>query len=189
MNITIYTIIASIIAGCGLLSNSIPAIIASMIVSPVLQPISKYLFINDKLEKKPIISTFILIFIFIITGIFMGILNNTTKVFDSESESMKNIISFDNNKPNSRLITEFLIAVSVGIGLPYAVIHGDTTLIVAFGIAPSIAPPLVNCGLYLSNHFMKEGNNNLIKSRNSFLLGIMHIFIITIISFIYSNYK
>jgi hypothetical protein len=189
MNIIIYTIIAAAIAGCGLLSNSMPAIIASMIVSPILQPVTKYLFLNNNLEKKPLTTTLLLILIFIFIGVFIGLINHKTKFFNTESESMKNIVSFDNNKKNSKLITEFVIAVSVGIGLPYAVIHGDSTLIVAFGIAPSIAPPLVNCGLYLSNHFMNNGTNNLIKCKKSFLLGIIHISIITIISFIYSNYK
>jgi uncharacterized membrane protein len=186
-SLIIYTFIASIISGCGLISNSMPAIIGSMIVSPILQPLSKYL-LNIKTYKNPILLTFLLVLIVILTGYIIGFLNNKIQYFNNETEAMRNITNFSNNEKNSKIITEFFIALSVGIGLPYAIINNDAALLVAFGIAPSITPPLVNCGLYLSNFLITKNIEDIHKSKRSFLLGSMHIIVILFIGLLYSLY-
>jgi uncharacterized membrane protein len=195
IRLIVYMLIASVIAACGLLSGSVAAIIASMIVSPLLQPITNYIF-DIKRKQNPLLMTIILIFITITTGLIIGLFNNKLELFNSENSNMKSIADFDNKRKNAKIVSELMIAIVVGIGLPYAIINRDTSLIVAFGIAPSIAPPLVNCGLYLSNYIINRKNNNnnnqsdinkslLQKSRNSFILGMMHVIVISVISVIY----
>jgi uncharacterized membrane protein len=194
IRLIVYMLIASVIAACGLLSGSVAAIIASMIVSPLLQPITNYIF-DIKRKQNPLLMTIILIFITITTGLIIGLFNNKLELFNSENSNMKSIADFDNKRKNAKIVSELMIAIVVGIGLPYAIINRDTSLIVAFGIAPSITPPLVNCGLYLSNYIINHNTINdnqsdinkslLQKSRNSFILGMMHIIIISIISVIY----
>lgn len=187
LNLIIYTLMASIIAGCGLLSNSMPAIIASMIISPLLQPISNKL-LNISTVNKPLIITFVLVFIVILTGVVMGAINNKLKYFHEESEHMSNIISIDNNKPHANVITEVIIALTVGIGLPYAIINKDATLLVAFGIAPSITPPLVNSGLYLSNYLQIKTKKYLKNAIKSMLIGIANILVILSVGLVYSAF-
>lgn len=187
IKLIVYTLIASIIAGCGLLSNSMPAIIASMIISPLLQPISNKL-LNISTVNKPLIITFVLVCIVVLTGFIMGAINNQFKYFHEESEHMINIVLFDNNKANVKLITEIIIALTVGIGLPYAIINKDATLLVAFGIAPSITPPLVNCGLYLSNYLQTKTQKYLTNAKKSALLGVINILVILTAGLVYSTF-
>lgn len=185
LKLSIYTIIASVIAGCGLLSNSIPAIIASMIVSPLLQPLSNSL-IGKSTTKNPLSFTILLVLMVIGVGLFIGLLNNLTTFFENETERMESISDFDvKNRKYMKLLTEFVIAIAVGIGLPFAVINKDATLLVAFGIAPSITPPLVNCGLYLANYLKNKSVEHLHKSGKSLLLGSMHMIVIFFIALIY----
>ena len=185
LKLSIYTIIASVIAGCGLISNSMPAIIASMIVSPLLQPIANKLVGKHKIKNSKLI-TLMLILLAIFTGFVIGMLNNVTELFNYETESMNRIADLDvNNKKYMKLLTEFVIAIAVGIGLPFAILNQDATLLVAFGIAPSITPPLVNCGLYLANSLKYKSKEHLHKSGKSLLLGSMHMIVIFVIALIY----
>lgn len=187
LKLSIYTIIASVIAGCGLISNSLPAIIASMIVSPLLQPLSNSLIGKSNMKlKNPLALTILLVLMVISVGLFIGLLNNSTTLFENETERMESISDFDvKNRKYMKLLTEFVIAVAVGIGLPFAVINKDATLLVAFGIAPSITPPLVNCGLYLANYLKNKSVVHLHKSGKSLLLGSMHMIVIFVIALIY----
>lgn len=193
----IYMIIASVIAACGLLSSSMPVIIASMIISPILQPITNSIFdLKTNNKYSSILTTFSLIVLVIFIGFIIGLINHKLGLFHPENEHMANIVLFDNKQEKSKLITELCIALAVGIGLPYAIINKDTTLMVAFGIAPSITPPLVNCGLYLSNYLVglnntmnKDINNyeTLQKSKRSAFLGLMHIVVILFMCLLYSK--
>lgn len=184
----IYTILASSVAGIGLLSNSIPAIIASMIISPLLVPTTSFLKNNKKkITTKNILNlvkyTAFLILIIYLVGLIIGILNNITKLFNNESERMYNLVYFDNKKKNIKLLSEFLIAICVGIGLPLSVKYNDILLLVAFNIAPTITPPLTNSGLYTANYLFNIKNTDFRnKMLKSLFLGMIHVITIICLS-------
>ena len=186
----LYSLIAGVIASMGLLSNSMPAIIASMIISPLLGPIIK-LVSKDRTYNNIYNSLIIVITItmsLIGIGFLIGYINNKTEYFHSESTKMKDLLYLDNKKDNVKLLSEFVIALFVAIGLPLSIEYNNIMLLTAFNIAPSITPPLANAGLYLAN-YLKYGNSDHYKAFiKGILLALVHIVPIVSILLIYKYY-
>lgn len=153
-------ILASSVAYAGLISNSSSALIASMIISPILKPISEIIKNNTNKYLKNIVYVFLMMLAVVLVPIIFNTLNIVVDKIDkkesyvTETEEMKKISSFD-FKNDDKLFSEILIALCVGIGIPFAVKYKLNSLLIAFAIAPSITPPLVNCGLNIMNYFIK----------------------------------
>lgn len=154
MSLAIPMSLAAIIASAGLLSNSSSSLIASMIISPLLSPISKIIKGKVQGSYKQFRNVLIMIIAALLCGFVVGMLNTTIGThFPDETESMKNMV--DLGDKNRVLLTEYIIAMCVGFGIPFAVKYNLNSLLIAFAIAPSITPPLVNCGMYLANYVYK----------------------------------
>lgn len=185
--ITVYTIIAGAISAFGLLNNSIPVIIGSMIVSPLLTPFSKtlvHLIFKNNVKYQfiyTIIKTILLIILLILIGFVFGLINNKTETFRNETDEMLKRAYIHDGKYNT-LVSELGVGFFVGIGLPIAILLNDTALLVAFGIAPSICPPIVNGGLYFANYLFSKDNEDKHKATNTILVGITNIFSIVIVA-------
>lgn len=187
-----YILLAGMVAIYGLLGDSITPIIGSMIISPLLTPVSKSIFNTIyKKQENTIINniyfTFIIIISVILLGIICSLINYKIKIYPNETNAMKsrsslnlfNKIDYKFNK--SMLTTELGVAIMVGIGLPFAMIFNDSSLMIAFAISPSLTPPLVNAGLYMGNYIYTNDINNLYKALNTGSIGLFNYLIIQIL--------
>mmetsp|Transcript_8325 Transcript_8325/g.10855 ORF Transcript_8325/g.10855 Transcript_8325/m.10855 type:complete len:494 (+) Transcript_8325:152-1633(+) len=157
-------VVASVIAACGLLTNSVVSIVASMLVSPIMGPILGVTFgvtIRDwNLVKKGLYSEFFALLICLLIGFLMGL--GTAKVtYQNAVDRYKandNIAIGINGWPvpemSSRgqpesLVYGLLVAFFSGIGVALSVLGNNTTSLVGVAISASLLPPVVNTGILL----------------------------------------
>lgn len=168
-------IIGSIIlATCGILTDSIPVLIASMIVAPLAYPIlSLGLGIragNIKLISRSLSMLVIAMVLAIIVG---GLFSLFVKSYFDVAERV--LISF---YPN--IFFDLLIAIISGViatyGLVRAKVGGAMT---GIGIAVSLMPPLVATGIGLFD----LANDLAARAGTIFILNVIGILVGSIISF------
>jgi len=164
----IFVVLASIIAALGFLYNSTDAILGSMLVSSLTNPLFTFviLFLLNQYSNS-IYKIFNFGFLFIITvllSVTIGYMNQRYKVFSTPTYEMKTRIKI------SHVIIDVILALLSGFGLGIALINKDIVSKVGFNIILSVTPPIVNFGLYygqaLFNYLHKndeKNNNNLVK--------------------------
>ena len=149
--------VASMLAGLGLISNSVATIIASMLVSPLMGPVIGLAYgstIRDwKLVRKSVRVEIISLVFCIVMGILIAAVTGPTDISDSwPTQEMLG----RGTKQN------FLIALPVaffsGLGVAVSVLDDQTSSLVGVAISASLLPPAVNAGILWIAYFFAETN-------------------------------
>jgi uncharacterized hydrophobic protein (TIGR00271 family) len=185
-------IVASMIAGVGLAINSTVAIVASMLVSPIMGPILAITFgmTTKKTDlimigiRSELISLFLCILIgFIISLVFTAV--GGPRAYEWPTPEMAG-----RGKPMAILESVF-IALPSGIGVALSVLGNNTSSLVGVAISASLLPPAVNTGMLLG-YAMLEAFDPLTYSEDlgwyalySFLLTVVNIAIIILMALLF----
>lgn len=165
----IFVILAACIATLGFLYNSTDAILGSMLVSAITNPLLTFiiLFLLNQYSVS-FIKMFhfaILVIVAILISVGAGYMNQKHKVFMTPTYEMKARIKI------SHVVVDVLLALLSGFGIGIAILNKDIVSRVGFAIILSITPPIINFGLYcgqaLYNHFNEKNtkeNREKIKS-------------------------
>jgi uncharacterized hydrophobic protein (TIGR00271 family) len=139
-------VVASILAGLGLVSNSSATIIASMLVSPIMGPVVGMAYgatIRDWRLFRDAARTEILSLIFcIFSGAAIGFCTGWTDLAEAwPTEEMQIRGTWQN----------FMVALPVaffsGLGVAVSVLDQQTSSLVGVAISASLLPPAVNAGI------------------------------------------
>jgi uncharacterized hydrophobic protein (TIGR00271 family) len=150
-------LVASILAGLGLVSNSSATIIASMLVSPIMGPVVGLAYgstIADwKMVKRSIRTECFSLMFCILVGAVLGAITGKTGLAD--------------DWPTSEMSTRgqldtFLVALPVaffsGLGVAVSLLDDQTNSLVGVAISASLLPPAVNAGiLWVAYVFVRGG--------------------------------
>ncbi|UJR25144.1 hypothetical protein I4U23_006503 [Adineta vaga] len=142
--------LASMLAAFGLLENSTVIIVASMLVSPLMNPILGIVFglsvRDNSLWQRGLRNEIIGLIVCITCGFLLGLFTTyfETKWGSSSSFPTSEMKSRGDGK---RLWVGILIALPSGAGVALSVLGGNTGSLVGVAISASLLPPAVNCGL------------------------------------------
>jgi uncharacterized hydrophobic protein (TIGR00271 family) len=150
-------LVASVLAGLGLASNSSATIIASMLVSPIMGPVVGLAYgttICDwKMVRRSIRTECFSLMFCILVGAVLGAITGKTGLSD--------------DWPTSEMSTRgqldtFLVALPVaffsGLGVAVSLLDDQTNSLVGVAISASLLPPAVNAGiLWVAYVFVKGG--------------------------------
>jgi len=188
-----FVLIASAIAGLGLITNNTVMIVASMLVSPLMGPILAFTFgtvVNDKeLIIKGIKLEIIGLSLSFVVGLFVGI---GGAVFAKD-------LGWPTNEMESRgnwgsILIGACFAIPSGAGVALSVTSGGGNSLVGVAIAAALLPPVVNTGICLtfsiiaeqfydddfdSAHFLKIGGISFLL----FMLNVLFIYVIAVAVF------
>lgn len=197
-----YAVVGSIMGGFGLLYNSNPVVLGSMLVSPLGNPIFRTIvniIKSDFLKSfNSIIALISLISICYLTGNIMGIFNDMTEYFETPTEEMEKRASI------SHIVIDVMIAIVAGVTLAFSIFKKDLVPIAGINLIISFLPPIVNSGIYHGFILSKKmktvfpslatsGNmnnsevsvkNNFLKGKTSMILGLVNILSVFIAGFI-----
>jgi len=139
-------ILASFIAGLGLLYNSTPAILGSMMVSSLGAPLvtSAIFFISNSYIQSlsKIINFVILMSICLIISITMGYINKTFSILKTPTPEMLSRITY------THIVIDVSLASLSGICLALALVNSDIITKAGVSLILSFTPPLVNFGIF-----------------------------------------
>jgi uncharacterized hydrophobic protein (TIGR00271 family) len=139
-------IVASILAGLGLVSNSSATIIASMLVSPIMGPVVGMAYaatIQDwRLFRDAARTEFLSLIFCIVSGAAIGSCTGWTHLAeDWPTQEMETRGTWQN----------FMVALPVaffsGLGVAVSVLDQQTSSLVGVAISASLLPPAVNAGV------------------------------------------
>jgi len=151
--------IASIIAACGLGSNGTAAVIASMLVSPLMGPVMGMAYastIRDfNMFRIAIVTEFLSLFCCVVTGIAVAVCMIPFSVSDdwpnSEMYSRGTMTNF---------WVGFPIAFASGLGVAVGILDEQTSSLVGVAISASLLPPAVNTGMLWLSYFVYDQENH-----------------------------
>jgi uncharacterized hydrophobic protein (TIGR00341 family) len=146
IDFVLYLVIASIIAGIGLATNDILMVVASMLLSPLLNPILGLTYGTIIKDKNMCISSMKTLIISIICVYICGIIIAATffkysYFYNWPTEEMEKRGQY------SGLITSLFIAIASGVGAGISISSGGINSLVGVAIAASIHPPLINSAI------------------------------------------
>jgi uncharacterized hydrophobic protein (TIGR00271 family) len=139
-------LVASVLAGLGLVSNSSATIIASMLVSPIMGPVVGLAYgttIHDwKMVKRSIRTECFSLMFCILVGAVIGAITGKTDLSDD----------WPTSEMSSRgQLDTFLVALPVaffsGLGVAVSLLDEQTNSLVGVAISASLLPPAVNAGI------------------------------------------
>mmetsp|Transcript_2348 Transcript_2348/g.3604 ORF Transcript_2348/g.3604 Transcript_2348/m.3604 type:complete len:401 (-) Transcript_2348:35-1237(-) len=183
-------VMASLIAGAGLLGDNSTAVIASMLVSPMMGPILSMTFglatMKFDIVLRGIRNEAWGVAMSLIVGIVMGLC--ASQVFDPEYRSHEML----SRGTVASLTLGLVVAAPSGMGVILAVSKGGFNAIVGTAISASLLPPVVNCGLCLALAFVHlyddETKHNAYRFAHlglmSFVLWIVNFVIIVIVGYL-----
>ncbi len=168
-------IAAIILAACGILTDSIPVLIASMIVAPLAYPIlSLGLSIIARDRKLLLRSVAMLVVSMILAIIIAGLFSLFVKSYFGVAERV--FIAFFPN-----VFFDILIAIVSGAVAVYGLIRSKVgAAMTGIGIAVSLMPPLVATGIGLFD----PANDLAVRAGSIFLLNVLGILVGSIITFL-----
>lgn len=160
-------LIASTIAGIGLATNNTVAIVASMLVSPIMGPVMALTFgtvVNNwSLTLLGLRSELVSLLMCICVGFVIGIiaiLIGTDGLWPTEEVgyctlccvlSVANlfyvVVQMKGRGLVDGLAIGFAIAIPSGVGVALSILGNNTSSLVGVAISASLLPPAVNCGL------------------------------------------
>lgn len=158
-------IVASIVAGLGLMTNSSTTVISSMLLSPIMGPVigmSYGLVIWDidlikKSAKVEVVSILICIFF----GCILTLLTSWTELSDGWATD-----EMTARGTKQTFLTGIPIAFFSGIGVALGLLDESTSSLVGVAISASLLPPAVNCGILLLFAGQIRFNENNPRSRD-----------------------
>ena len=139
-------VIASILAGIGLISDSTVVIVASMLVSPIMGPVMGITFgsrVKDwSLASFSFIHEVVALLICIIIGAIIGFSASwSAAATEWPTEEMAS------RGDVTGLITGLAIAIPSGMGVALSILGNNTASLVGVAISASLLPPAVNTGI------------------------------------------
>ena len=138
--------IASIIAGVGLVTNNAVAIVASMLISPIMGPVLGLTFgtrIRDfPLARLSLFNELIALLGCVVIGVVCGI----CAAFTASAEDWPTAEMEGRGDPIG-LISGIAIAIPSGMGVCLSILGGNTSSLVGVAISASLLPPAVNAGI------------------------------------------
>jgi len=142
-------LIASVIAGVGLATDSTVSIVAAMLVSPLMGPVLAMTFGSNILDysliQLGVVSELLSLAICVVMGFLIGLCVIAVGTDGSwPTEQMK----IRGQVPG--LLVGLAIAVPSGLGVALSVLGNNTSSLVGVAISLSLLPPAVNCGLALA---------------------------------------
>lgn len=142
----ILIIIATLIAGLGLLYNSTAAILGSMMISPLSKPILlNIIYIVNNLYSNSAfqILNFILLFmICLFISVVIGYLNREFLIMKTPTAEMLSRITY------THVIIDAALAALSGVALGIALTNNNILIETGIALILSITPPLVNFGIF-----------------------------------------
>jgi len=176
----IFLTIAVIVCSTGLLLNNVDYVLASSIISVIINPMIaiSFLIATNNLGKLPktLIQAFIILSITLAISFIIGYFNAK---YNYVSEPTYQMLLRSNFKKNFFSI-EFLIAIISGFGMYFAIMESNIMTILGFIIVFAILPPITNAGLQYGMYFngnpeMKDNDKYLEYGNNSFILCIINL--------------
>jgi uncharacterized hydrophobic protein (TIGR00271 family) len=145
-NYNVLLMVASILAGLALVSNSSATVIASMLISPIMGPVVGLAYgttICDwKLVRRSLKVEIISLIICILVGFTIGVVTGPTNL--------------SNDWPTAEMTsrgswTNFYVALPIaffsGLGVAVSLLDDQTSSLVGVAISASLLPPAVNAGI------------------------------------------
>lgn len=185
--------VASMIATFGLAFNSVVAIVASMLVSPIMGPVVAVTFgttIKDwSLVKMGLFSELVGLLTCICVGFSLGLL-----IVPFSEELQLPTTEMSDRGSFRGLIGGVLVAIPSGIGVALSILGNNTSSLVGVAISASLLPPAVNTGFLMAiaalSHSFDSTNDPpsqlvrecFVKACFSFLITLANIFIIYIMA-------
>lgn len=170
------TLAGSAIASIGFMYNDITVLLGSMLVSPMGVPIqqailSLYLGKGTSNFLNALTSLVIMIMLCQVVGFTMSHLNYYYNFYEVPSDTMEKTSS------NKFLITNFIIALFVGLFNAYGMVRHKSDLLHGLGLAVALLPPLTNSGLYtaLAYNHPEKRDEYLEASKNSFRIALINV--------------
>jgi len=176
----IFLTIAVIICSAGLLLNNVDYVLASSIISVIINPMIaiSFLIATNDFGKLPKIlgQAFIIISITLLISFIIGYVNAKYAYVSEPTEQME----MRNNFKKNFFSIEFLIAIISGFGMYFAIMESNLMTILGFIIVFAVLPPIANTGLNYGMYFngnpeMKDSENYLIYGNNSFILCMINL--------------
>ena len=176
----IFLTIAVIICSAGLLLNNVDYVLASSIISVIINPMIaiSFLIATNKFEKLPtvVIQALIIISITLLVSFIIGYVNAEYAYVSEPTEQME----MRNNFKKNFFSIEFLIAIISGFGMYFAIMESNMMTILGFIIVFAVLPPIANTGLNYGMYFngnpeMKDSENYLSYGNNSFILCMINL--------------
>ncbi|KNC84671.1 hypothetical protein SARC_03105, partial [Sphaeroforma arctica JP610] len=140
-------VIAGFVAGMGLATNSVVAVVASMLISPIMGPILAFTFGSIILDWKMVRHGFLMecvsLLMCVVTGFIIGLVFCTLG-YDSWG--------WPTNEMSSRgtwqaCLVSITIAIPSGAGVALSILGNNTSSLVGVAISASLLPPAVNAGI------------------------------------------
>ncbi|UJR07157.1 hypothetical protein I4U23_011445 [Adineta vaga] len=142
--------LASMLAAVGLLENSSVILVASMLVSPLMNPIMGIVFgisVHEKsLWRQGVRNELIGLVLCILWGFVIGLCTTYAGTNWGSSSSFPTP-EMKSRGDLKRLWVGVLIALPSGAGVALSILGGNTGSLVGVAISASLLPPAVNCGL------------------------------------------
>ena len=139
-------ILASFIAGLGLLYNSTPAILGSMLISSLSAPLitSIIFFISNSYLKSlaKILNFIILVMICLVISVMIGYVNRSFSILKSPTPEMLSRITY------THVVIDVGLALLSGVCLALSVVNSDLLTKTGVSLILSFTPPLVNFGIF-----------------------------------------
>eukprot|EP01129_Flabellula_baltica_P016370 TRINITY_DN8687_c0_g1_i1.p1 TRINITY_DN8687_c0_g1~~TRINITY_DN8687_c0_g1_i1.p1 ORF type:complete len:360 (-),score=66.97 TRINITY_DN8687_c0_g1_i1:28-1086(-) len=178
----IMIIVASLIAGVGLATESAVLVVAAMVISPLMGPILGLTFgtiIQDKMMViKSIRNEIIGVFLTFVIGMVMGV----SYGFGIEDGKWGGA-EIEGRGLAANLIPSIVVAIPSGVGLAISVVQGGAAALVGIAISVALLPPVVNSGMnftYGMIMLFREHSDSLIDIGK----GSEHWLSVSLISFI-----
>lgn len=166
----ILIILASFIAGFGLLYNSTPAILGSMLVSSLGAPLvtSVILFVSNSYLQSitKILNFMILVMICLTISIIIGYINRSLSILETPTPEMLSRVTY------THIIIDVALASLSGIALALSLVNADIVTKSGVSLILSFTPPLVNFGLFYGEilyYYVKKNTEKLGDKENEIL--------------------
>jgi uncharacterized hydrophobic protein (TIGR00271 family) len=149
-----YITTASCIAAAGLVTDNSEVIVASMLISPIMNHVNAVSFgvlLRDPgLVRRGCVGIGVGTFIGAAVGVLTGLYFSATMVLTNEMLVRTAVLSLQWS-----LLVAFFSALAAGV----SVLHAQTGNLVGVAISTSVLPPIVNFGLLLPNALQERPNS------------------------------
>ncbi|VDK32815.1 unnamed protein product [Taenia asiatica] len=149
-NYLCFLICAAIVADIALVTDSAACVFASMLLSPLMEPIMCIIFglslREPRMTTKGFRNTSVSLIICIIVGIAFGIPAHFISMFQG-------ISPYPTSEMSSRgeakaLIASIIVASASGVSVSFAILSNSLAAMIGNAISLSLLPPSVNCGQF-----------------------------------------
>jgi len=151
-------LVASVIAGLGLISNSTATIIASMLVSPIMGPVVAIAYGTTIFDRKMVrlawTNEIISLLFCILIGVILGACTGRTELAKSwPTDEMRSRCQWSN------FYVGIPTAFFSGMGVAVSLLDDQTNSLVGVAISASLLPPAVNSGIILIGWYFWENSD------------------------------